>query len=224
MFAKKQTIIRCALLPILLMTCATAFALSYSDGYFYVGSMLNLYNPRESFEIRFGYSDSMDVATGMGPGINMGLNLTSHLSFPDISADVIMHMLKGRTWIYPEGDVDFSKQMRIYNIMLGGKYRFGHWRIEPYVRAGILFQDIRLQEKVSPLNPDFNDHAKTEFYWGFAPYIGGGISYYITPKIYMSIETLYSNGTGSYKSPYEEYHTIRIGGNHINFAFGVLPF
>ena len=92
MFAKKQTIIHCALLPILLTTCATAFALSYGDGYFYVGGMLNLYNPRESFYLGdYYYYDHFEVATGMGPWINMGLNLTSHLSFSDISLDMITH-------------------------------------------------------------------------------------------------------------------------------------
>lgn len=224
MFAKKQTIIHCALLPILLMTCATAYALSYGDGYFYVGAMLNLYNPRESFYLgEYYYYDYTEVGTGMGPGINMGLNLTSHLSFPDISVDMITHRYKHHNQ-WPWGAYTASSELRIYNIMLGGKYKFGYWRVEPYVRGGILFQDIRMQEKRDYYDPEVDDSTETGFYWGFAPYIGGGISYYITPKIYMSIETLYSNGTGSYKSPYEEYHTIRIGGNHINFTMGVLPF
>lgn len=223
MFAKKQTIIHCALLPILLMTCATAYALSYSEGYFYIGGMLNLYNPRESFFIGSYFGYNPEAGTGMGPGINMGLNLTSHLSFPDISVDMITQRYKHHYQL-SSGDCTASRELRIYNIMLGGKYKFGYWRVEPYVRGGILFQDIRMQEKRDYYDPEVDDSTETGFYWGFAPYIGGGISYYITPKIYMSIETLYSNGTGSYKSPYEEYHTIRIGGNHINFTMGVLPF
>ncbi len=224
MFAKKQTIIHCALLPILLMTCATAFALSYGDGYFYVGGMLNLYNPREAFYLgEYYYYDYFEVATGMGPGLNMGLNLTSHLSFPDISADMIIHNLKYPYRGYME-HFDAQMELRIYNIMFGVKYKFGYWRVEPYVRGGILFQDIRLKESIDYVDSDEYNYTETSFYWGFAPYIGGGISYYITPRIYMSVETLYSNGTGSYKSVYEEYHTIRIGGNHINFTMGFMPF
>jgi|GEM_PF-2715127 len=198
---------------------------SFGEGFFYVGATLNLYNPRESFYIGDHHSyDPIEVAIGMGPGLNLGLNLTSHLSFPDISMGMTSYLYKepGDVWYY--GDSIASYELRIYNIMLGGKYKFGHWRVEPYVRAGLLFQDIRLQEKILFGVPYLDDLYSTNFYWGFAPYMGGGASYYITPRIYMSLDALYSFGTGSTKSPYEDYHTIRTGGNHINFAFGVLPF
>jgi hypothetical protein len=202
---------------LVLFSCALAQAQSYGKGHFYIGGMLNLYNPREELDWLF----PTELGYGMGPGITLGLNLTSNISFPDISADMITHLAKDY-WTFH--DCIVSNQLRIYNVMLGGKYKFGHWRIEPYLRGGVLFQDLRYQEKFNFSDPAFTDTTITNFYWGFAPYIGGGVNYYISPKLYLAIETLYSSGTGSYKSAYEDYHTIRLGGNHINFTLGWLPF
>ena len=200
-----------------LLFCTLAQAQSYGKGHFYIGGLLNLYNPREEFII---WTYPTPLGYGMGPGITLGLNLTSNISFPDISADMITHLGKESGYGY----FTYTEKRRIYNVMLGGKYKFGHWRIEPYLRGGVLFQDIRRQEKYDFSDPTVADVTETNFYWGFAPYIGGGVNYYISPKFYLAIETLYSSGTGSSKSAYEDYHTIRLGGNHINFALGWLPF
>jgi hypothetical protein len=214
MINKKTTVI--AGMVVILSFCAIAQAQSYAEGHFYIGGMFNLYNPREEF----GWISSA-ASFGAGPGITMGLNLTSHICFPDVSADMITHLSKGyRSY----NDCIISKQLHIYNIMMGAKYKFGHWRIEPYLRGGVLFQDLRHQTKFNFVDPTATDVTVTDFYWGFAPYIGGGVNYYISPKYYLAIETLYSSGTGSYKSAYEDYHTIRLGGNHINFALGWIPF
>jgi hypothetical protein len=202
---------------LVLFFCALAQAQPYGKSYFYIGGMLNLYNPREVFA--FGTYPT-PLGFGMGPGITLGINLTSNISFPDVSADMITHLGKERNY----SDLTYSEKLRIFNVMLGAKYKFGHWRIEPYLRGGMLFQDIRYQEKYDFVDPTAGDVTETDFYWGFAPYIGGGVNYYISPKYYLAIETLYSSGTGSYKSAYHDYHTIRLGGNHINFTLGWLPF
>jgi hypothetical protein len=220
---KGASVIGAVLSAILLLTASAVLAQSFGEGHFYIGGMLDIYNPRERFHLPSSYS-YIYLQNGMGPGIIMGLNLTSYLSFPEISADIISYCSKYHGDDLHYGEFDFSGQYRMCNVMLGAKYKFGHWRIEPYLRGGVLFQDIRYKEKHSYRDPFINDSTVTNFYWGFAPYIGGGVNYYISPRFYLALETLYSSGTGSSKSPYDAYHTLRLGGNHINFTLGCLPF
>jgi len=220
---RRESFITTAFVAILLLAGSAVFAQSYGEGFFYIGGMLDIYNPREAFHIHTVEAPSQ-AENGVGPGIVMGLNLTSYLSFPEISADTVSYSSRYHTSSWHYGEFDFNSRLRIYNIMLGAKYKFGHWRIEPYLRGGMLFQDIRYEEKYNFRDPFVNDSTQTNFSWGLAPYIGGGLNYYLSPKFYLAFETLYSSGTGGYKSPYEDYHTIRLGGNHINFTLGWLPF
>jgi len=220
---RRESFITSALVAILLLAGSTVFAQSYGEGFFYIGGMLDIYNPREVFRIDT-LEASIHAEYGIGPGIIMGLNLTSYLSFPEISADTVSYSSRYHSSWGPYGEHDFNSRLRIYNIMLGAKYKFGHWRIEPYLRGGLLFQEIRYEEKYNYRDPFVYDSTRTDFSWGLAPYIGGGVNYYISPRFYLAFETLYSSGTGGYKSPYENYHTIRLGGNHINFTLGWLPF
>lgn len=197
------------ILFVLLVSSTNLFA--YGDGFFYIGGSVDAFNPRQE-------SIYIDEGFPFGFGLHFGLNITSHLSFPDISGKYFRLTDKYESSYY-SGRI-YIDQIQYIFANLGLKYRFGDYRLQPFVRLGLTYENVRNKDIIIYEYGD--EYSETDFAWGFAPYMGAGLSYYPTDSLSLDLGLTYTHGRGSIKT--EEYGTFPLGGTTITSSLTMYPF
>jgi opacity protein-like surface antigen len=201
----------CILSVVILMLICSSNLFSYGDSIFYIGASIDAFNPKE--EVLY-----FDDGFPFGFGINFGLNITPHLSFPDISGKLFrITDQEGEDSGYMEYD-----KVQYVVIGLGVKYRFGDYRLQPFAKVGFNYENIRVKFGYVDHYPEIEFVETTYFIWGFALYIGAGLSYYISDDMALGLELVYSNGRGTFKTG--EHQTYPLGGTDISSSFTWYPF
>lgn len=207
----------------LLIIPVSGHLFAYGDGLFYIGGSLDLYNPRQDISHWiYSYDRVMNNGFNYGFGVNFGLNLIDNLSLPDISCKYfrINHN------IYEDEDFEemLKFQLQYVIVRIGVKYGFENYRIKPYARVGISYENIRFKYSDYEHDEDYNYYVINEiiFFAGVSPYFGAGLSYFINDKASMDLELIYTHGRGTDNT--EECNTFPLGGTTISSSLTFYPF
>jgi opacity protein-like surface antigen len=209
----------CKVLVMLFLLISLSNIIALGDSLFYIGGSLDAFNAKQN-EIPVGYDYTyLNDGFQFGFGLNFGINLTDSISFPDITGKIFRMTYKEEYW---GGNAEEREQLQYILTGIGMKYRVSDYRLQPFFRVGVFYENIRFKEIRDYYDEDRDDIEITDFVWGFAPYIGAGLSYYINDDMALGLELVYSNGRGTFKTG--EHETYSLGGTDISSSFTWYPF
>jgi opacity protein-like surface antigen len=136
-----------------------------------------------------GGNRNVDESYGFGARIGYRFH-------PHIAVELHSEWIEGFDLQQFPGD---HSEIRTWTNTANGKFFFGHWRLQPYVLAGLGLQRAWVRNP-SPGGVNFDDVA-------FVGRIGGGIDFQLSSHVVLNLESSYVAPTGDL----DDYDTVSAG-------------